>query len=210
MTAAAGGTSVAALAAQAAQAQATLAQLTGGTAAGGGATPATGAATGAAGTTAATGANATTGAQAFNPGPYLSVSGKQLTLTKLADGKLRLAAPTGVAEQINIEGKLVRFNAQGVETRLFQMADQETVKLDLDHRDGIAVGISNLSTLIAGRQERIKKLSDALTSDANDVGSINQTDLQRLTLENQTTENITGMQKKIYDSVQNSIQAWLR
>ncbi|MCW2923610.1 MAG: hypothetical protein JWM98_1014 [Thermoleophilia bacterium] len=162
----------------------------------------------------------TTGTPAVAPGTPQIIAGKTVEgaaiNVQLLNDKYTLPQPTGKLEVVSLvnpetkQSTILRFDAAGNQTRSFEIADKQFTKVTLDHRAGIASGISNLSSLIAGRQERIKNLSDALTSDANDTGSINQVDLQRLTQENQTTENITGMQKKIYDSVQNSIQQWLR
>ncbi len=133
-----------------------------------------------------------------------------VTLTPDASGLWIMTPPTGRNEAVLVNGKLIRFDATGKQTRLFALTQAERTVVDLDAKEGIATGINNLSKLVAARQERTKKLSDALAADANENGNINQVDIQQLMQENQTTEHITGLQKKIYDSVQNSITAWLR
>ena len=49
-----------------------------------------------------------------------------------------------------------------------------------------------------------------LADDANESGSFNPVDLQKMSMETTTTQQLSEMQKKIFDSMRDSIQAWLR
>lgn len=137
------------------------------------------------------------------------------------------AAATGTAAPLTVPGtgQAQALNIQGVGTKYFAAAPVGTpakeitayqyaeknvsFKVDLDYREGIAAGLSNLGNIFSARQERIRLLSNALANDANN-GTINAADMARLQAENSTTEQLSLMQKKIFDSVQNAIQAWLR
>jgi hypothetical protein len=138
-----------------------------------------------------------------------SVSGKTVTVLKDKNG-FRLQTPTGQNELVKIEGKQIRFDAQGVSARSFQLVQAQQIPVDLDRRQGISTGINNLSKVIAGRQERLKMLSEALAQDSSDTGSTNQLDIQQLVQEQQVTEHLSNMNHKIYESVQNAITPWLR
>ncbi|MCW2961463.1 MAG: hypothetical protein JWM25_499 [Thermoleophilia bacterium] len=181
-----GGADLAATIAQAQQLMGTLGI------AGGGATAAAPAA-GAQGATAAAGTAAATGTSA-----PLTVPG------------------TGQAQALNIQGVGTKYFAAAPvgtpakEITAYQYAEKNvSFKVDLDYREGIAAGLSNLGNIFSARQERIRLLSNALANDANN-GTINAADMARLQAENSTTEQLSLMQKKIFDSVQNAIQAWLR
>lgn len=152
-----------------------------------------------------------------------SARGQQVAVIKdNAQGTYRLAAPTGQSEkvvvaEVNPENgqltgatKTLLFDASGKNVRNFEVADRATMRVDLDRRQGIATGINNLTRVIAGRQERLKSLTEALAQDSNENGSTNQVDIQRLVQEQQVTEHLSNMNHKIYESVQNSISAWLR
>jgi hypothetical protein len=150
----------------------------------------------------------------LNGGAYLglnttSVAGRQVSVIKSSDG-YKLQPPSGQDEIVKVENKMLRFDGKGKNLTNFDVADRESVAVDLDRRQGIATGISNLSRVIAGRQERLKNLSEALAQDSNETGATNQVDIQRLVMEQQVTENLSQMNHKIYESVQNSIQTWLR
>lgn len=138
-----------------------------------------------------------------------SISGRQITIVK-ADDKYHLNPPTGMDEAIVLDGKPLRFDSKGVHVRNFEIEDRKPTSVELDRRQGIAAGIGNLSKVIAGRQERLKSLSEALAKDANELGSTNQVDIQRLVMEQQATEHLSNMNHKIYESVQNAIAPWLR
>jgi hypothetical protein len=138
-----------------------------------------------------------------------SVGGSPVTVLKTKDG-FKLQAPTGRNELVQVEGKQIRFDAQGVSARSFQLVQKEQIPVDLDRRQGISTGINNLSKVIAGRQERLKLLSEALAQDSSDTGSTNQLDIQQLVQEQQVTEHLSNMNHKIYESVQNAITPWLR
>lgn len=114
-----------------------------------------------------------------------------------ADGKTRYyaAAPVGT-------------NAP--EITAFQYTESHQFKINLDYREGIATGLANLSRIFGARQERVRLLSNALANDANNTGSFNPVDLQKMSLETTTTQQLSEMQKKIFDSMRDSIQAWLR
>ncbi|MCW2957007.1 MAG: hypothetical protein JWO69_1876 [Thermoleophilia bacterium] len=122
---------------------------------------------------------------------------------------------TGKAEVRNINGVTKYFAAANVgtpakEITAYQYAEKNiNFVVDLDYREGISAGLSNLGNIFSARQERIRLLSNALANDANN-GTINAADMARLQAENSTTEQLSLMQKKIFDSVQNAIQAWLR
>lgn len=180
---------------------------------GGGTTPATGAAAtpaaGAAGAAGATGA-AGTAAAAGPVGTFTTNNGRQVTVNRDANGQMTLAAPTGTVEVVNIDGKSVRFSATGKQTTAFELTESLQFKINLDNRDGIATGLANLSRIFGARQERVRMLSNALADDANDTGSFNPVDLQKMSLETTTTQQLSEMQKKIFDSMRDSIQAWLR
>lgn len=181
-----------------------------------GATPATGA-TGAAGTTTAA-ANANRTQQLIGQ----NAQGQQIAVIKnVAGGSYTLAAPTGREEKVVVpevddngvatgQTRTLLFDATGRHLRNFEAADRKTVRVTLDARQGIATGINNLSQIVAGRQERLKTLSDALAQDASETGTTNQIDLQRLVQEQDVTKNLSDMNHKIYESVQQAIQAWLR
>lgn len=209
--AAVNGNNVAALMAQAAQAQQTLAALTGQPAAG---TPgiATSPQNGVATTATAAGGGADP-ASALRPQSGIvqavSISGRPITIVK-TDDKYQLQTPTGMDEAVVLDGKPIRFDSKGVHVRNFELEDRKPTSVELDRRQGIAAGIGNLSKVIAGRQERLKALSEALAKDANELGSTNQVDIQRLVMEQQATEHLSNMNHKIYESVQNAIAPWLR
>jgi hypothetical protein len=114
-----------------------------------------------------------------------------------ADGKTRYyaAAPVG---------------SQAQEITAFQYTESHQFKIQLDYREGIATGLANLSRIFGARQERVRLLSNALANDANNTGSFNPVDLQKMSLETTTTQQLSEMQKKIFDSMRDSIQAWLR
>ena len=210
-----GGTNVAALGQQL---QNGLAQLQGmglnlGNIAGGGATPQPGAQ----GTTPGAGAgatNATAGGGTSLPagpvGTFPTGSGKQVLVSRDDKGSLFIQ-PTGAYEIANVQGKTVRFDAKtGKAIRAFELTDGLQFKSPLDYRDGIATGLANLSRIFGARQERVRLLSNALADDANETGSFNPVDLQKMSLETTTTQQLSEMQKKIFDSMRDSIQAWLR
>lgn len=113
------------------------------------------------------------------------------------DGKTRYyaAAPVG---------------SQAQEITAFQYTESHQFKIQLDYREGIATGLANLSRIFGARQERVRLLSNALANDANNTGSFNPVDLQKMSLETTTTQQLSEMQKKIFDSMRDSIQAWLR
>lgn len=159
---------------------------------GGGATPAAG--TGAAaGTTPTANAGGQVNGQ---PGTFIPGTGKP-EIRQGADGKTRYyaAAPVGT-------------NAP--EITAFQYTESHQFKINLDYREGIATGLANLSRIFGARQERVRLLSNALANDANTSGSFNPVDLQKMSLETTTTQQLSEMQKKIFDSMRDSIQAWLR
>lgn len=94
--------------------------------------------------------------------------------------------------------------------RLFQQYDALRIQVQLDNRGGLATGLANLARLGAARQERVRLLSDALAYDANQTGAVNAVDIQKMAMETQTMEHMSSIAKKISDSMNNSIQAWLR
>jgi hypothetical protein len=150
----------------------------------------------------------------LNGGAFLglnttSIAGRQVSVLKTSDG-YKLQPPSGQDEIVKVENKMLRFDGKGKNLTNFDVADRESVAVDLDRRQGIATGISNLSRVVAGRQERLKNLSEALAQDSNETGATNQVDIQRLVMEQQVTENLSNMNKKIYDSVQAAIAPWLR
>jgi hypothetical protein len=138
-----------------------------------------------------------------------SVGGSAVTVLKNKDG-FKLQPATGRREVVMVEGKQIRFDEQGTSARSFQLVQKEQIPVDLDRRQGISTGINNLSKVIAGRQERLKMLSEALAQDSSDTGSTNQLDIQQLVQEQQVTEHLSNMNHKIYESVQNAITPWLR
>lgn len=188
--------------------QTLLAGITGG----GGATGATGTpAAGATGTPAA-------GAQApAAPQPGITARGVSVQITS-EGGKPRLVAPTGMDEKVELvnaqtgakTGQIMLFNGAGVQVRNFELVARQPIKVDLDQRVGIASGISNLSRIVAQRQERLKGLQEALAQDSNETGNTNQLDIQQLVQEQQVSENISNLNHKIYESVQNALSPWLR
>lgn len=139
----------------------------------------------------------------------VSISGRPIVIVK-SDDKYQLQTPTGMDEAVVLDGKPLRFDSKGVHVRNFELEDRKPTSVELDRRQGIAAGIGNLSKVIAGRQERLKALSEALAKDANELGSTNQVDIQRLVMEQQATEHLSNMNHKIYESVQNAISPWLR
>lgn len=114
-----------------------------------------------------------------------------------ADGKTRYYAAAPVGQQ-------------APEITAFQYTESHQFKINLDYREGIATGLANLSRIFGARQERVRLLSNALANDANNTGSFNPVDLQKMSLETTTTQQLSEMQKKIFDSMRDSIQAWLR
>ncbi len=115
----------------------------------------------------------------------VNTAGQQIAVIKdNAQGLYRLAQPTGRDEKLTVvdgaSTKTLLFDASGKNVRNFEVADRATVKVDLDRRQGIATGINNLSRVIAGRQERLKALTEALAQDSNENGNTNQVDIQRL------------------------------
>lgn len=210
-TVGAAGNNVAALQAQAAQ---LLGQLGGGAALGGGAGAAAPGAQGAAGAAGAQG-------QQQAAVPQAGVTARGVAVQIVADpqtGKPKLATPTGLDEKVELlnpqtgarTGQVMLFNAAGAQVRNFEIAARQPIKVDLDQRVGIASGISNLSRIVAQRQERLKSLQEALAQDSNETGNTNQLDIQQLVQEQQVSEHISNLNHKIYESVQNAIAPWLR
>ncbi|MCW2974189.1 MAG: hypothetical protein JWN72_2462 [Thermoleophilia bacterium] len=122
---------------------------------------------------------------------------------------------TGKAEIRIIGGVTKYFPAVAVgqtatEITAFQYTDAQQFKINLDYKDGIATGLANLSRIFGARQERVRLLSNALANDANTTGSFNPVDLQKMSLETTTTQQLSEMQKKIFDSMKDSISPWLR
>lgn len=103
-----------------------------------------------------------------------------------------------------------RADGMALEITAFQYTESHQFKINLDYREGIATGLANLSRIFGARQERVRLLSNALANDANNTGSFNPVDLQKMSLETTTTQQLSEMQKKIFDSMRDSIQAWLR
>lgn len=167
--------------------------------------------------TGAPGAGGVPGAAASNlpPGPvgtFQTASGKAVAVSRDQQGKLAIAR-TGSPEVVSIPGPgggTKYFDANGAETTAFQFTEGHTFKINLDYREGIATGLANLSRIFGARQERVRLLSNALANDANATGSFNPVDLQKMSLETTTTQQLSEMQKKIFDSMRDSIQAWLR
>lgn len=173
---------------------------------GGAAAPATGAAaTGAVANTAST-----TNAQ-IQSVQAPTARGTTVTVVKDATtGKYSIVPPTGLDEKVLVDGKQLLFDGKGVNVRNFEVVARQPIKVELDQRVGIASGISNLSRIVAQRQERLKGLQEALAQDSNESGNTNQLDIQQLVQEQQVSENINGLNKKIYDSVQEAVRSWLR
>lgn len=184
----AAGLDLAALKAQADAANAKLAALTGG----GATTPQPGAN----GANPAAGANANAGANGIAQPTFIPGTGKP-EIRQGADGKTRYYAAAPVGQQ-------------APEITAFQYTESHQFKINLDYREGIATGLANLSRIFGARQERVRLLSNALANDANNTGSFNPVDLQKMSLETTTTQQLSEMQKKIFDSMRDSIQAWLR
>lgn len=194
---------VAALQAQAAQAQQRLASLTGG----GG----TAAGTAAAGT-AATAAAAAPTADNNVPGvlgSFPSSTGAMVTVTRDSAGQLSIS-PTGRSEVVKVGGKTVRFDPTGKKTTAFKQMLGYQFQVNLDNREGTAAGLSNLSKMFAAGQERVKLLSNAIADDAAESGSFDPSDMQMLSMLSTTQSQQAEMEKKVYDSLRDAIQAWLR
>jgi len=104
----------------------------------------------------------------------------------------------------------MRANGLADEITAFQFTESHKFKVTLDYREGIATGLSNLAKIFGARQERVRLLSNALANDANTTGSFNPVDLQQMSLETTTTQQLSEMQKKIFDSMRDAIQPWLR
>ncbi len=178
-----------------------------------------GAAAPAAGAAPAVGAQAAaaTGTPA-QPQPGVTARGASVQVVQDANGKVRLAAPTGLDEKVTLlnpatgqpTGQVLLFNQAGTQVRNFEIVARQPITVQLDQRVGIASGISNLSRIVAQRQERLKGLQEALAQDSNETGNTNQLDIQQLVQEQQVSENINGLNKKIYDSVQEAVRSWLR
>lgn len=135
------------------------------------------------------------------------------TVTVVKDpstSKYSLVPATGLEEKVLVDGKQLLFDARGINVRNFEVVARQPIKVDLDQRVGIASGISNLSRIVAQRQERLKAMTEAMAQDSNETGSTNQVDIQQLVQEQQVSENINGLNKKIYDSVQEAVRSWLR
>jgi hypothetical protein len=131
------------------------------------------------------------------------------------EGQKATAVATGKPQIINQGGTIKYFPAgtpgQTVqEITAFQYTDAQQFKINLDYKDGIATGLANLSRIFGARQERVRLLSNALANDANTTGSFNPVDLQKMSLETTTTQQLSEMQKKIFDSMKDSISPWLR
>ncbi|MCB0878646.1 MAG: hypothetical protein KDC46_06655 [Thermoleophilia bacterium] len=139
----------------------------------------------------------------------VSFGGSQVQVVKSTTG-YALVPGTGKDEIVQVDGRMLRFDGDGRNLNNFQVAERQGVPVEFDRRQGIAAGIGNLSRVVAARQERLKNLSEALAQDAQETGTTNQLDVQRLVMEQQVTENLSAMNKKIYDSVQQSVQAWFR
>lgn len=151
------------------------------------------------------------GGATAQPGAAAAAPGAAATGAPGGQGaQARQIPATGKPEIRLIDGKTAYFNAQGQEITAFQYTESHQFKINLDYREGIATGLANLSRIFGARQERVRLLSNALANDANNTGSFNPVDLQKMSLETTTTQQLSEMQKKIFDSMRDSIQAWLR
>lgn len=155
-----------------------------------------------------------TGAAGANAGitTTQAVSARGATVTVMKDNAkgIYTIAPTGQDEMLQIDGKVLRFNAQGKSVTNFDVVKREPIAVNIDNREGVAAGISNLSRVVASRQERVKKLTEAAAADSNENGTINQIDMQLIVQEQATNDHMNGLNKKIFDGVEESISLWLR
>jgi hypothetical protein len=103
-----------------------------------------------------------------------------------------------------------RPDGKAYEITAFQYTDAHAFKINLDYREGLATGLANLARMSGARQERVRLLSNALANDANTTGSFNPVDLQKMSLETTTTQQLSELEKKIFDSMRDAVQAWLR
>lgn len=172
---------------------------------------------------AAAGATPVAGAQAANPnggivtgggapttvGVYTTQTGRQVTLTKTGE-KYSMTPATGAQEIVNFNGKLLRFNAQGQQTTAFDQVMAQRYKVDLDRGAGISNGLSNLSKIFGANQQQVRDMSDALAEDAADSGSFDPLALQRMQMAQTTAQQMSAMEKSIFDSMKESISTWLR
>lgn len=175
---------------------------------GGGTTPQPGAQAG----TPANGTPQASGLPAGPVGTFPTASGKQVVVSRDQQGKLSIGR-TGSPEVVNVPGPgggTKYFDGNGIEITSFQFTESHTFKINLDYREGIATGLANLSRIFGARQERVRLLTNALANDANATGSFNPVDLQKMAQETETTKQLAEMNKKIFDSMRDSIQAWLR
>lgn len=122
---------------------------------------------------------------------------------------------TGAVQKLYIGDKWKYFEAAPVgkeakEITAFQYIDAHKFSIKLDYKDGLATGLANLSRVFGARQERVRQLSEALGQDASQNGAFSPVDMQKLNLETTTTQQLSEMQKKIFDSMRDAIQAWLR
>jgi hypothetical protein len=172
--------------------------------------------TGGGGTAAATtpGAATTPAANAAAPAAAGAAGGTNLTARIPATGKYETREIGGRTryfdDGIDPNTNQRRADGNAYEITAFQYTEAHSFKIKLDYREGIATGLANLSRIFGARQERVRLLSNALANDANSTGAFNPVDLQKMSLETTTTQQLSEMQKKIFDSMRDSIQAWLR
>lgn len=184
------------------------------TALGGGATGAPAAAAAGTGTPTA-GAQADTGGIVAGGGAPQTIgvlptqSGKSVTVVS-TDGKYTITPATGAQEVVNISGKQVRFDGTGKQTTAFDQVLNQRYHVDLDRTSGISNGLANLSKIFGASQQQVRDMSDALAEDASVSGTFDPVDLQRLSMAQTTSQQMTAIEKSIYDSMKESIQAWLQ
>jgi hypothetical protein len=161
-----------------------------------------------------TGAAATAGATTTAPASGAS-NPSGLNARIPATGKYEMRTGADGRTRYFDDGKdpstgLPRADGKAYEITAFQYTDAHAFKINLDYREGLATGLANLARMSGARQERVRLLSNALANDANTTGSFNPVDLQKMSLETTTTQQLSELEKKIFDSMTQATQAWLR
>jgi hypothetical protein len=148
------------------------------------------------------------GAATTTVGTFTTQTGRAVTLTKTGE-KYSMTPATGGQEIVNVNGKLVRFDATGKQTTAFDQVMAQRYHVDLDRTSGISNGLSNLSKIFGANQEQVRDMSDALAEDAAESGSFDPLALQRMQMAQTTAQQMSAMEKSIFDSMKESIQSWL-
>lgn len=74
----------------------------------------------------------------------------------------------------------------------------------------LSTALADMGNILGTRQVRLSDIAVAISADATKSGSFNPIALQRLSIESQTNEQLSQLQKKIFDNMNGAITAWIR